>query len=269
MQRWHDGTMRADRFARRRAASRCHNGFTIIEVAVTTTVIAILLTILLPSLSRSRRIANQTACLSGLRQIGVAITSYAFDNKGHIPYGPKAPPPSATNFYPLTGNVTSLVSLQSGAPVGLGLLLGDHLGETKDVLFCPGVDVKEDVAAALAKVGTSQVEGSYYYRHASVAALSGKLPPPRVRLDQLGKNRNGKPLRCLAMDTQFLAPPKMALFNVKTRTHHQRQVVDALFTDGHAATFDNSRERFIVNISVSVYKTLDAILKNFEALDAE
>lgn len=244
-------------------------GFTILELLIVIGVIAVLMGILLPTLSRSRQAAIRATCLSGLQQMGIALSSYAFENGGFLPYGPKAPPPSATNFYPLTGNVTSLISLQNGAPVGLGLLLADQLASKKDILFCPGADDDWDVQASLAAVGVSQVESSYYYRHASVAALSGAQPAPRMELDRLGNNRQGHPIRSLVMDTQFLAPPQMSLFNLKTRTHHRQKFVNALFVDGHASSFQNVRDRFTVNVSISVYRTLDRILEIFEGLDKE
>jgi type II secretory pathway pseudopilin PulG len=236
---------------------------------VVVALIALLMAILLPGLSRSRQLARASMCMSGLRQVGVAVQAYAADHRSCIPYGPKAPPPSATNFYPLTGNVTSLISLERGAPVGLGLLLRKHLSREKQLLFCPGMDEKRDAQAALAAVGSSQVEGSYYYRHASVATLSGPLPPPRVRIDQLGDNRNRVPIRCLAVDTQFLAPPMMAVFNLKTRTHHQMRIVNALYTDTHVSSHRNIENRYTVNVALSVYSTLDRILSILETLDAQ
>lgn len=249
--------------------SRPRSALSLIEVLIVITVIAVLVAILVPAMSQSRQVARQTACLSGLRQVGVAVSAYAMDHDGSIPYGPKAPPPSATNFYPLTGNVTSLLSLESGAPVGLGLLLHRYLAETKQVLFCPGADQEPDTRKALEVIGRSQVQGSYYYRHASVASLSGPLPPPRVKLDQLGENRNGAPIRCLAMDSQFLAPPALAAFNIRSRTHHQQRVVNTLFADGHAGTFPNADRRYVTDVSISVYNTLDRILEIFELFDPQ
>lgn len=252
-----------------RRFSAARGAFTLVEILVVIGAITLLLGMMIPGLSRSRHVAKRTACLAGLQQLGVAISTYAMENNGSVPYGPKAPPPSATNFYPLTGSVTSLVSLQNGAPVGLGLLLADNLSGKKDVLFCPGADESWDTAASLAAVGTSQVESSYYYRHASVAMLSGKLPPPRTKIDQLGSNRDGAPIRCLVTDTQFLAPQQMSLFNLRTRTHHRKRFANALYTDGHASEHENTGGRFTVNVSLSVYNTLDRILKNFELLDRE
>jgi len=49
-------------------------------------VIALLLAILLPSLNRARESANQVACLSNLRQLGLAFVMYTGDNRGWFPY---------------------------------------------------------------------------------------------------------------------------------------------------------------------------------------
>jgi prepilin-type N-terminal cleavage/methylation domain-containing protein/prepilin-type processing-associated H-X9-DG protein len=246
-------------------------GFTLLELLVVIGITGLLMGVLLPSLSRSRQVAHRAACLSGLRQIGVAFTAYSMENDGSLPYGPQAPPPSATNFYPLTGNVTSLISLESGAPVGLGLLLSQHLAGNKESLFCPGADDRWDIKSSLAGVGVKQVESSYYYRHASLASLSGPVPRPRVELDRLGTNRKGAAVRCLVMDTQFVAPatPAMEAFRLYTRTHHRRKVVNALFADGHAGEFHNHADRFTVNVSTTVYRTLERILDIFETLDKE
>jgi len=232
-------------------------------------IIAMLLGMLLPALNKSRFQARLSACQMGLQQLGVAMNAYVVDNRDYLPYGPKAPPPSATNFYPLTGNVTSLISLQNGAPVGLGLLLDGYLSGKKDLLFCPGADEKWDTQQSLAGVGRTQVEGSYYYRHASVATLSGPLPIPKMEVGRLGKNRKGRPVRCLVMDSQFIAPSAMAVFNLQTRTHHLRRSVNALHSDGHVSNHKNDNDRFIVNISTSVYQTLDRILEIFESLDGK
>jgi len=253
----------------RRAASRRQPGFTLLEMVVVIGIVTVLIGILIPGLTHSRRIAKQTACLTGLRQVGVGVSTYAMDNDGSIPYGPKAPPPSATNFYPKTGNVTSLISLKSGAPVGLGLLLDRHMTGAEESFFCPGADEKWDTKESLSLVGKAQVESSYYYRHASVSTISGPAVPPNVLLDRLGPNRKGKPIRCLAMDTQFKSSKTMALFNIHPRTHHNQEVVNAVYTDGHVLTHPNTNDRFKVNFSLSVYNTLDRILTLFEELDSE
>ena len=137
-----------------RHAQQRGSGFTLIELLVVLAIIAVLTAILLPMIQSSIAASRRAACISNLRQIGAGIAAYAADNNGQIPYGPKAPPfTNPLDFYPSTGAPTSLISLQSGAPVGLGLLLSQYLVNTPQVLFCPGADQAINVQTELAKVG--------------------------------------------------------------------------------------------------------------------
>jgi prepilin-type N-terminal cleavage/methylation domain-containing protein len=251
--------------------------FTLIELLVVIAVIAVLAALLLPSLASAREKGRQAACISNLRQIGLAIHAYAGDNDGKIPYGPKAPPfTSAGDFYPSTGAPTSLISLGNGAPVGLGLLLKDNLCNQPRVLFCPSTDQPMDASAQLANVGTRQAQCSFYYRHAGNTALfdnptAGPARPEHIRLDELGANRNGAPIRALVIDTQFLCSPGLASFGITTSTHHRQRAADVLFSDGHAAARSNHDNRFVVDLRdySEVRDAFNKILKVLEQADTE
>jgi prepilin-type N-terminal cleavage/methylation domain-containing protein/prepilin-type processing-associated H-X9-DG protein len=58
---------------------RTPSGFTLIELLVVIAIIAILAAILFPVFARAREKARQTACLSNVKQLTLAITMYAQD----------------------------------------------------------------------------------------------------------------------------------------------------------------------------------------------
>jgi prepilin-type N-terminal cleavage/methylation domain-containing protein/prepilin-type processing-associated H-X9-DG protein len=248
------------------------SAFTLIELLVVIAIIALLAALLLPSLALAKERGRRAACASNLRQIGMAIRGYAEDNEGKIPYGPTAPPfTSPSSFYPSTGSPTSLLSLQTGAPVALGLLLDKELAQTPRVLFCPGGDQPLDTEKELSNVGKRQAQGSYFYRHAGVTQLfyTPSGPVPHLQLDNLGTNRNGKISRALVVDMNFISPPGLESFNVVTRTQHRRQVAQILFADGSVATRRNGDGRYTVNVGdyADLYNSFSRILSVFEAAD--
>jgi len=61
-------------------------GFTLVELLVVIGIIAVLISILLPSLARARDMANSVSCQSNLRQVYQAVLLYATENKGFLPY---------------------------------------------------------------------------------------------------------------------------------------------------------------------------------------
>jgi prepilin-type N-terminal cleavage/methylation domain-containing protein len=108
--------------------------FTLIELLVVIAVIALLAALLLPVLSRTKESGRATACLSNLRQTGLALQLYVQDNNNRLPVM-RDRPLSATNQLPVPDQV-----------------LSNQLGNVR-VLWCPSDHWPTDRARLAPRAG--------------------------------------------------------------------------------------------------------------------
>ena len=142
-------------------AARCRAGFTLVELLVVVGVIAVLISLLLPALSKAMRAARAAQCLSNLRQIATAMVMYAQDNKGAVPGVVfNAGPWNTYNALPYDcrpyqGYLYGYPSTPAGGinPAGkvswyssLGLLCFTGYMEWSPTLFCPGRDPSDPMS---------------------------------------------------------------------------------------------------------------------------
>jgi prepilin-type N-terminal cleavage/methylation domain-containing protein len=110
--------------------------FTLVELLVVIGIIAVLVGILLPTLARAREAANRTACLSNLRQMGMALIEYSLRYKGYVPIGYIASGggnnPQYNWNYAANWNRAG-----SYGPVLLGYLVGANLIKDGKAFYCP------------------------------------------------------------------------------------------------------------------------------------
>lgn len=109
---------------------------TLVELLVVIAIIAMVVALLLPSLGRAKTRARATSCLSNLRQLGVAVTTYADENEGRLPSAEGLPSSPINPAVPLPRIVD---------------VLSNHVGGATQVFRCP-----ED------RVGRFESEGSSY-----------------------------------------------------------------------------------------------------------
>src|SRR5687768_10630455 len=88
---------------------RCRRAFTLVELLVVVGIIAVLIAILMPVLNRPKEAAVRTQCLSNLRQLTLAWTMYAQENKG------KLVSPETVNDTSWVGNTDSEATIKNGA----------------------------------------------------------------------------------------------------------------------------------------------------------
>ena len=135
-----------------------YHGFTLVELLVVIGIIALLMGILLPVMSRVRGQANRTACQAQLRDIGAAFTMYMADAKGVLPAVNTMP-----SVQPPPNNAPSVVEL-----------LRPYIKSATRVFRCPSDQITIATGGAASTFETYfEREGSSYQYNPFVALLAG------------------------------------------------------------------------------------------------
>jgi prepilin-type processing-associated H-X9-DG protein/prepilin-type N-terminal cleavage/methylation domain-containing protein len=210
--------------------------FTLVELLVVIALIALLMSILLPTISVAHQQAQSVQCLSNLRQMAIAAAAYANVYDGYYPisyYGSFQSPVSTSYSWDFTTQTNINTGVQTVVP---GLL---WMGSTNmQVQQCPAYDGRSD---SLSDPYTGYNYNTSYIGHGqfesipSPIKMASVLYPTRCALFGDGQYYSGA-------DKYMRAPlpnPGDANFTSRsagTQGFRHRGGTNVVFCDGHAET---------------------------------
>ncbi len=124
-------------FERKDAGNLRLPGFTLVELLVVVSIVALLLAIMVPSLSRARGQAKDVQCLANLRQVFLAFQAYTIENRDYAPRAAGHELGGKTGRMPVDCNDWSPAVMFGGGLPAEKRLLNPYIRHQYNVFRCP------------------------------------------------------------------------------------------------------------------------------------
>lgn len=153
---------------------RSARAFSLIDVIVSMAVVAVLVSLMMPSLTSVRETAHRVICRSNVRQVGIGLSLYAQDSADQIPASvyvrQGAPNPVGEPAELMTLRLAS-GALGSGTGIGgrwdgLGLLYSGEYLAAPQIFYCPSHRGQNSFREYEGRWASSlgQIFGNYHFR---------------------------------------------------------------------------------------------------------
>lgn len=204
--------------------------FTLVELLVVLALIGLLASLLLPALGKARARARNIACVSNLRQLGLAVRSYAEDHDGRLPAAELLPTLPADPAAPLPRLADLLAAEVGTAPSPVTGTSNSLPLPTSRVFLCP-----EDRASRWRREGSSY-EWNTDLNHRRIDETRNA----QVHVVGLIRHDDGDVFRAETNKTLAFPPTTTPLLYDYENFHPRppRSGKNAVFMDGHVDPLD-------------------------------